>query len=143
MNTYRGVCARLNGEPDSQGDILTSNLHIPKNPVKVTHEFYEKTNIGDAYLEVEGNEVIAYVTLFDYELFQPKIAEQLYAVVGGSVITRENGIVKEWVLKEIAITASPADKTLTKLTLNPRNNCCKYSGPPFRHCYKCGSRETI
>lgn len=140
---YRAVCARLNGKPDLNGEILTSNLHIPENPVHITHDFYEKTRIGRAYIETEGNEVIAYVDLFDPEVFPKEIAEQLYAVVGGSVINRENGVVKEWILKSIALTASPADLTLTKLKWNKKDNCCDYSGPPFRKCHYCGGRETI
>lgn len=140
---FRGVCARINGEPDSAGDILNSNLHIPKNPVSVTHDFYEKTYIGDAYVQVEGNEVVAYLNLFDQDLFTKEMVESFYAVVGGSIIKREGGVVKEWVLTQIALTGNPCDKTLPRLKWNKKDNCCDYSGPPFRKCYFCGSRESI
>ncbi|CAM6004840.1 unnamed protein product [Sphagnum balticum] len=114
-----------------------------QNPVRVTHDFYEKTYIGDAYVQVEGNEVVAYLNLHDKELFTKEMVESLYAVVGGSVINREGGQVKEWVLKQIALTPSPADKTLPKLKWNKKDNCCEYSGPPFRPCRFCGNRETV
>ena len=140
---YRGVCARLNGQPDSSGEVLSPNVHIPNNPVNVTHDFYEKTSIGTAWIEIEGNEVITYVRFYDQDLFTKQMAEQLYAVVGGSILNRKGDSIDEWVLKDIAITASPCDKTLTRLKWNKRDNCCEYKGPPFRACHYCGSRETI
>ena len=142
MSVYRGVCARLNGKPDSQGDVLSKNVHIPRNPVKVTHNFYENTLIGSAYLEIEGDEVIAYVRFYDPEVHCKEVVEQMYAVVGGSIVDRKGDTVNEWIIKEISITPNPCDTTLTKLKLNPRNGCCEYHGPPFYHCEKCGGRKS-
>jgi hypothetical protein len=140
---YKGVCARLNGTPDSSGDILGENFEIPRNPVNVTHNFYEKTCIGTAWIEVEGNEVIAYVNLFDSEVFPKEHVEQMYAVIGGSISDRDGASIKKWTLKDVALTATPCDKTLTRLKWNKRDSCCEYKGPPFRACHYCGGRETI
>lgn len=141
---YKGVVAWLDGPPDSAGDILGKDVKITRNPVKVTHEFYEKTNIGNAHLEIEDDRVIAYVDLFDQDLWPAEIVTNLHIVIGGKILDRYGPNIKSFSIESTALTSTPADKTLPKLEVSPTGQrCCWYIGPPFVKCYKCGGRNSV
>jgi hypothetical protein len=140
MKVYEGICARLNGEPDSQGDILADDVEFGY-PVRVTHEFYDKTHVGTAYLERDGNQIRVWVTV-DHEAFTPEVMCQLTAVPGGKVLEREGNLIREWKIDSIGLTVSPADSTLPKLKPSMSTGCCEYLGPPFIKCPKCGGRKS-
>lgn len=140
---YKGVVARFNGVPDSQGDVLSDNVQLPANPVRITHEFHSKTNIGMAHLVLEQDRITAYVDLSDQDLFTQEMVSKLYIVPGGIILERDGTLVKKWSLSDLALTSSPSDKTLTPLEPSRRNGCCEYSGPPFKKCFKCGGRQSF
>jgi hypothetical protein len=113
---YTGICARINGDPDLHGDILSENVIIPNDAVMVFHEFDNKAIIGYAFLERRENDIWAYVHLIDSEYnSNPRVIENFYAVVGGVTSKRNGSLVEEWSIKNIGLTLYPADKSLTKL----------------------------
>lgn len=110
---FEAVVAILNGDPDQQGDVLTDNVTIPHNPVKVTLDFHGPT-IGVAHVRVDGNRILAEIDI-DPSQFPPELVERFKGVIGGSVKKRTKGKVEDWVLKEISLTDTPVDKNLPNL----------------------------
>lgn len=110
---YKGIIAYLNGAPDSAGDILGTNVRIPKHSVKVTNNF-EGTSLGRANIRLEGNTIVADIEI-DPSVFPPELVESMCGVVGGSITSRVGCSIDSWDIKDVGLTYTPADKSLPKL----------------------------
>jgi hypothetical protein len=115
---YTGIIARLNGEPDQSGEILSDNVEVPKHMVPVYLGFETApTPIGMAKVVKENNSIMAEIQFSDLIVLP---MEEFYGVIGGKIVSRNGNVITEWILTDIGITDKPCDLSLPKLTkVNP------------------------
>lgn len=126
---YIGIICRIDGQPDSSGEVLGPNVELPPGPILVSQDFNKDLPpLGTATVSVAGKDIIA---IMDIDLM-PTLATKCYAVPGGYVKTRESltrqgaesvpgesTYVREWSINHVAITTTPCDKTLEPLKEYP------------------------
>lgn len=108
---YTGVIARINGEPDRDGEVMGPNVVLPNRPVNVTLDFDKEIRLGTAIVKRRGTNVVAELNIN----FPAIVATKMYGVIGGKVLERDGKLVKKWEVTSVGLTLHPVDKSLPKL----------------------------
>jgi hypothetical protein len=97
MKTIRAVVAIMDGVPDIEGEVFDlGSLQVPEEPVSVCYNFDLRVPVGRAKLIIDGDKLIADITLAEGLLVGGLLAKSLYPALGGSVgakSTRNDGSV--------------------------------------------------
>jgi hypothetical protein len=109
---YYAIIARLNGIPDSAGEILSDDVVLPKSSVPVFEECNENALLGQALVCKNGNILIAYMDLTTV----PDDIESMYGVVSGKSFAKDGNVITKWSLTSVGLTKRPADLTLPKVS---------------------------
>lgn len=114
---FTGTLLNMDGHADSQGDIFTrmAKIDIPKEAIKVTHNFDQSKILGSGKITREGKK-LTYEIELDTTILPAEVLKQLTPAVGGVVHRRRGNKIEEVRITQISLSGSSnADSRIKKL----------------------------
>ena len=114
--TFEGVILNIDGQPDSSGDVFAEGcvLEIADKPVPIFRDFDHAEIVGEARLIRDGSQVKYKIDIWEAAMPE-QLARMLTPCIGGSILEKEENLIKKAKLTMVGLATINADSRIKKL----------------------------